>query len=75
MATCPKCHGALTDNHKCPGGLPSRLVKALVTVVLGAVVGGLGVYLIEDHPANALVLASSALGSVLATAMRQALKS
>jgi hypothetical protein len=64
--------GALTENHRCPRGRFSRVTDALSTVAVGSVVGGLLVFAIEDRPAGALVLASAALGAVLANAVRQA---
>ena len=65
--------GALTENHRCPRGRFSRVTDALSTVAVGSVLGGLVVFAIEDRPAGALVLASAALGAVLANAVRQAI--
>jgi hypothetical protein len=65
--------GALTENHRCPRGRFSRVTDALSTVALGSTIGGLLVFVIEDRPAGALVLASAALGAVLASAVRQAI--
>jgi hypothetical protein len=65
--------GALTENHRCPRGRFSRVTDALSTVAIGSIVGGLLVFAIEDRPAGALVLASAALGAVLANAVRQAI--
>jgi hypothetical protein len=73
MATCPKCFGALTENHKCPKGPLSRLSDALTTVGIGGVLGIALSYAIDDRPAPALVVASAALGAVLASAVRQAI--
>jgi hypothetical protein len=72
MATCPKCFGALTENHKCPRGRLSRVTEALSTVGVGGGIGVILSYAIEEHPVPALVLASAALGAVLASAVRQA---
>jgi len=72
MATCPRCLGALTEHHKCPKGLLSRVSEALSTVGLGAFVGAVLCFAIEERPAGALVLAAAALGGVLASAVRQA---
>lgn len=72
MATCPRCFGALSENHRCPRGRLSRVTDALSTVAVG---GGIGIglcYLVNDRPVPALVLAAAALGSVLASALRQA---
>ena len=73
MATCPRCMGALTENHRCPRGRFSKITDALSTVMVGAVLGGVLVFLVVDQPAGALVLAAGALGGVLANAVRQAL--
>jgi hypothetical protein len=73
MATCPKCFGALTENHKCPKGPLSRVTDALSTVVVGGVIGVILSYAIDDRPVPALVIASAALGAVLASAVREAI--
>ena len=74
MATCPKCFGALTENHKCPSrGMVSRLSDALITAGVGGLAGWLFCLMIEERPAGALILAAAALGAVLATAIRQAI--
>ncbi|HEY7288141.1 MAG TPA: hypothetical protein VH497_21990 [Vicinamibacterales bacterium] len=72
MATCPHCFGALTDDHKCPKGILSRVTNAVSTVGIGGVLGAVACFAIEDRPVGALVLASAALGAVLAFAVRQA---
>jgi hypothetical protein len=72
MATCPRCFGALTDDHKCPKGVLSRVTNAISTVGIGGVLGAIACFAIEDRPVGALVLASAALGAVLAFAVRQA---
>jgi hypothetical protein len=65
--------GFLTEGHKCPGGIWSRLSKSLMTVVIGAVIGTLVVYVIEERPVPALWMAGAALGAVLAMSVRQAI--
>lgn len=72
MATCPRCFGALTDDHKCPRGVFSRVTNTMSTLGVGGIVGAALCFAIEDRPAGALVLASAALGAVLASALRQA---
>jgi hypothetical protein len=42
MATCPRCHGHLTDNHRCPR-TPFR--KAF-EITLAAIAGGLAAMLL-----------------------------
>jgi len=72
MATCPRCLGALTDNHKCPKGRLSRMTNAMSTIGIGGLAGALLCFAIEERPVGALVLAAAALGAVLALAVRQA---
>ena len=64
--------GALTENHRCPRGRLHRLTEALSTVGIGALIGTAVLYLFEDRPVPALVLAAAALGAVLTSAVRQA---
>jgi hypothetical protein len=64
--------GFLTENHKCPGGVWTRVSKAVLTVVIGSGIGTMAVYALDERPVSALVLAAAALGAVLATAIRQA---
>jgi hypothetical protein len=64
--------GFLEENHKCPRGPFHRLFDALSTVVVGGLIGIVLCYAFQDRPANALLLASAALGAVLASAVRQA---
>jgi len=73
MATCPRCLGPLTENHRCPRGRFRRLTDALITVTVGGAIGAVAVSAVEERPAGALVLAAAALGAVLANAVRQAL--
>ena len=75
MATCPRCLGALTENHRCPHGIGRRITEALSTVGIGSLIGAIFCFAIDDRPAGALVLAAAALGAVLATAVRQAIRS
>lgn len=74
MATCPRCLGPLTEDHRCPRGRFSRIGDALAPVVGGAVVGGLIPVIFSANVSLALVLAAAALGAVLANAVRQALR-
>ena len=74
MATCPRCFGALTENHKCPRrSILSSIGDALSTVGIGGFFGGLVAIVINDRAPTALVLAAAALGAVLASAVRQAI--
>jgi hypothetical protein len=74
MATCPRCLGPLTENHRCPRrGLVSRVTDAISTVAIGGLIGAVLSYVIDEQPAPALILAAAALGAVLASAVRQAI--
>ncbi len=73
MATCPRCLGALTDDHKCPKGTLSRITEAISTVGIGGLAGAIFVFAVDERPVGALVLAAAALGAVLAFAIRQAI--
>jgi hypothetical protein len=73
MATCPRCLGALTENHRCPRQWPSRLGDALATLSIGAGLGVALCFALEERPGGSLLLASAALGAVLARALRDAL--
>jgi hypothetical protein len=73
MATCPKCLGPLTDNHKCRSGRLRRVTDALATTAVGGLVGWIVVLMIDERPAGALIVAAAALGAVLASAVRQAI--
>lgn len=64
--------GALTENHRCPKGLWSRVTEAVWTVGVGSAIGAVVAYVLEERPAAALVAAFAALGAVLATAVKQA---
>ena len=74
MATCPKCMGALTENHRCRRGIFSRVSHALSTVAVGGGLGTVACFAMEDRPAGALLVAAAALGAVLATAVREAVE-
>jgi hypothetical protein len=65
--------GALTENHRCPRGPFHRLLDALSTVAVGALIGIAVLYTVfNEQPVPALVLAAAALGAVLTSAVRQA---
>jgi hypothetical protein len=65
--------GPLTEHHRCPRGPLSRYLAALSPVLIGSGLGAVFCFLIEEHPARALVVATAALGAVLASAVRQAI--
>jgi hypothetical protein len=73
MATCPRCFGPLTEGHRCPRSRFGRVGDAVMTVLGGALVGGVLPVIFTDDAPLALVLAAAALGGVLANAVRQAM--
>jgi hypothetical protein len=48
------------------------LTDALSTVAVGALIGTVVLYLFDERPVPALVMAAAALGAVLTSAVRQA---
>ena len=64
--------GFLDEGHRCPGGIWSRVSKALLTVIVGALIGITVVYVIQERAVPAVWLAAAALGAVLAMSVRQA---
>ncbi|HEY7502117.1 MAG TPA: hypothetical protein VH740_26590 [Vicinamibacterales bacterium] len=42
MATCPRCHGHLTDNHRCPRSTGRKVFE----ISLAAIAGGLAAMLL-----------------------------
>jgi hypothetical protein len=50
------------------------MTEGLSTVGLGAIIGVALCYMLEERPAGALVIAAAALGGVLASAVRQAVR-
>ena len=66
--------GFLDEGHRCPGGLGARIVKVIFTIAIGAVIGIVVVYAIEERPATPVWLAGAALGAVLAMSVRQSVR-
>jgi hypothetical protein len=48
------------------------VTEAVSTVGVGGLIGAVFCFVIEERPAGALVVATAALGAVLATAVKQA---
>ncbi len=74
MATCPRCFGTLTEHHRCPRGLTSRVTHALTTFAIGGLLGAVICFVFDERPAPALLVAGAALGAVLAGALRTAVE-
>jgi hypothetical protein len=65
--------GALTEDHRCPPRVLRRVTDAISTVGIGGLVGTIVCFAIDERPAGAMVMATAALGAVLAYAIRQAI--
>ena len=39
MATCPRCHGHLTDGHRCPRSRRTIAIELFTTAVVGGLAG------------------------------------
>ena len=72
LATCPKCMGALTEHHRCPRGPSSGHRRAVDRRGRRVDRHRRVIHVFNERPVPALVLAAAALGSVLASALRQA---
>jgi hypothetical protein len=73
MATCPRCLGPLTDNHRCPRSRSRRGVETAGLLLAGATAGVLACYGLIERPHTVVVLAAGTLGALLAQALRQAI--
>jgi hypothetical protein len=75
MATCPRCKGPLTDDHRCPRGRVRPAAERSLVLLAGGVLGVLACYGLIDRPHGAVVLAAGALGALLLNAFIQAVRS
>jgi hypothetical protein len=65
--------GYLTENHRCPRGIFSRITDALSTLVIGALIGAVFYVAMVEKPVMSVTMAAAALGAVLAAGVRQAI--
>lgn len=72
MATCPRCFGPLTDDHRCPRGRSRRGLTAASLALAGGLAGVTTCYGLIDRPHAAVVSAAFLLGALLARALRDA---
>jgi uncharacterized paraquat-inducible protein A len=49
MATCPRCKGHLTDNHRCPRRIGRTVAEIVASAILGGLVALLAVALIDPQ--------------------------
>jgi hypothetical protein len=67
MATCPRCKGHLTENHRCPRSPSRRTFETIFAAIAGIFGALLLVSLIDPHGQMSLdvvVLVGGALGGV-----------
>jgi len=75
MATCPKCLGSLTENHRCPRtGRLSRILETSVALAAGGAAGVALCFAFASRPTGSLLLSSAALGAVLVQAFYDAVR-
>jgi hypothetical protein len=72
MATCPRCHGALSDGHKCRPIWIKRLRRQAVATIIGGLLGAFIHVLIA--PAH-LPIMGFVIGGLLFFALNEAVRS
>jgi hypothetical protein len=72
MATCPRCHGALSEGHKCRPLWIRRLWRQIGFSVFGAIVGSIIQILIE--PATNVPVLGFVLGGLLFFGINEAFR-
>ncbi len=73
MATCPRCLGPLTDDHRCPRTRSRHALWTVGVPLVGTIVGVFVCYGLIDRPHGVVVLCAAGLGGLLADALRRAL--
>ena len=71
MATCPKCGGYLSDDHRCVGAW-RRVTRTVGVAFAGALFGVVIVLVLAEHPSSSLLAIAGLLGAVLVTALWRA---
>jgi hypothetical protein len=75
MATCPRCKGHLTDNHRCPRRPTIVAAEILGSAILGAFAGWLLVVLFDPFGQITDVESISAIaGALIAVGINRALR-
>jgi peptidoglycan/LPS O-acetylase OafA/YrhL len=72
MATCPKCGGYLSDDHRGFGAW-RRITRAIGVVVAGALFCVVVVLALSEHPSKLLLAVVGLLGAVLVSALWRAI--
>jgi hypothetical protein len=68
MATCPKCGGYLSDDHRCFGAW-RHIARTMGAALIGALFGVIAVSTLADRPTNLLLGVAGLLGAVLVGAL------
>jgi hypothetical protein len=71
MATCPKCGGYLSDDHRCFGAW-RHIARTMGLALAGAVFSVVAVLVLAEHPSKSLLAVAGLLGAVLVTALWRA---
>ena len=67
MATCPRCKGHLTENHRCPRSPARKMVEVSLAALGGAFVALLAMSLVDPNghfPFEGVLLVGGALAGV-----------
>lgn len=72
MATCPRCLGPLTENHRCKRRRVAPLAEIGSTLLVGGIVGTMVCFALAERPAVSVIGTAAILGALLAQALRQA---
>jgi hypothetical protein len=71
MATCPKCGGDLSEDHRCVGAW-RRITRAIGDGIAGRVFGAPVVMALGEHASKSLLTVAGLLGGVVVSALWRA---
>jgi hypothetical protein len=71
MATCPKCGGYLSDDHRCSGAW-WHIARTTGVALAGTVCGVVAGVVLAEHPSMSLLGGMGLLGAVVVTALWRA---
>ena len=67
MATCPRCKGHLTENHRCPRSPARKALETSLAAIAGALVVLVVLSIVDPHgqmSMDGVLLVAGALGGV-----------
>jgi uncharacterized paraquat-inducible protein A len=67
MATCPRCKGHLTENHRCPRSPARKAIETALAAIAGAVVVLVTMSIVDPHSQisfDGVLLVAGALAGV-----------